>query len=386
MVNGRYEVSLPWQESHDPLPDHYSLCRRRLHSLLQRLKHEPAILQEYNSIICEQLKKGIIEIVEDTDDASEKIHYLPHHAVVRQDKTTTKVRVVYDASAKSTGPSLNECLHAGPKFNQRILEILLRFRSYSIGLTADIEKAFLMISVSPSDHDVLGFLWTKDPYAEDLKIQKLRFARVVFGVSCSPFLLNATLRHHIKKYHITHPDIVNILTESTYVNDVIFGADTKEEAYELYRSSKELMSHGQFNLQKFVTNIQSLQSHINAQENVPMRPSNADLPTVEASEETYAETTFPSSHYNEQKVLGVLWNLTQDQLIFTLESFVENAVHSHPTKRQVVSLVGQIYDPIGFLSPVAFRLEILMQELCKIKIGWDQQLEGAITGRSYCVR
>ena len=168
---------------------------------------------------------------------------------------------------------------------------------------------------------------------------------------------------------------MNILTESTYVDDVIFGADTEEEAYELYRSSKELMSHGQFNLQKFVMNIQSLQSHINAQENVPMRPSNADLPTVEASEETYAETTFPSSHYNEQKVLGVLWNLTQDQLIFTLESFVENAVHSHPTKRQVVSLVGQIY---GFLSPVAIRLKILMQELCKIKIGWDQQLEGAV--------
>ena len=60
---------------------------------------------------------------------------------------------------------------------------------------------------------------------------------------------------------------MNILTESTYVDDVIFGADTEAEAHELYRSSKEVMSNGQFNLRKFVTNTPSLQSSINAQEN-----------------------------------------------------------------------------------------------------------------------
>ena len=365
MVDGRYEVSLPWQESHEPLPDNIALSRRRLHGLLQRLKREPDILHEYNTIISEQLEKGIVEVVEDTVDASEKIHYLPHHAVVRRDKATTKVRVVYDASAKSTGPSLNECLHAGPKFNQKILEILLRFRSYTIGLVADIEKAFLMISVSPSDRDSLRFLWTEDPYAENLKIQKLRFARVVFGVSCSPFLLNATLRHHVEKYRTSHPELVNILTESTYVDDVIFGADTEAEAYELYRSSKEVMSHGQFNLRKFVTNMPSLQSSINAQEN---ELSNTSPPGIESAG---AETIYPSS---QQKVLGVSWDLVDDQLIFSLESFVETASLLIPTKRNVVSLVGQIYDPLGFLSPVTVRLKILLQELCKIKIGWDQQL------------
>lgn len=71
--------------------------------------------------------KGIVERVEDLKDTPEMMHYLPHHAVVRQDKETTKIRVVYDASARSGGPSLNDCLHTGPKFNQRILEILLRF-------------------------------------------------------------------------------------------------------------------------------------------------------------------------------------------------------------------------------------------------------------------
>ena len=129
MKDGRYEVSLPWQAYHDPLPDNYELSRRRLHGLLQRLKREPMILREYDAIIRDQLQRGIIEEVNDSSHLTVKTHYLPHHAVIRQDKKTTKVRVVYDASARSTGPSLNDCLHTGPKFNQKILEILLRFQS-----------------------------------------------------------------------------------------------------------------------------------------------------------------------------------------------------------------------------------------------------------------
>ena len=111
MEGGRHEVSLPWRECHDPLPDHYDLSRRQLCGLLQRLKHEPAILREYNTIIREQLRKGIVEVVSEAADMPGPTHYLPHHAVVRRDKKTTKVRVVYNASAKSTGPSLNDCPH-----------------------------------------------------------------------------------------------------------------------------------------------------------------------------------------------------------------------------------------------------------------------------------
>ena len=118
--------------------------------------------------------------------------------MIRRDKKTTKVRVVYDASARSTGPSLNDCLHTGPKFNQRILEILLRFRSYQVGAIADLEKAFLMIAVERKDRDVLRFLWVKDAFAEQMHVVKLRFTRVVFGVSSSPFLLNATIRHNLE--------------------------------------------------------------------------------------------------------------------------------------------------------------------------------------------
>ena len=141
MKGGRYEVSLPWREYHDPLLDNYDLSRKQLYGLLRRLKQNPAILREYDAIIHDQLEKGVVEVVDDLDDTPKVIHYLPYHAVIRQDKKTTKVRVVYNASARSSGPSLNDCLHTGPKFNQRILEILLRFRSYPNALVADFEKA-----------------------------------------------------------------------------------------------------------------------------------------------------------------------------------------------------------------------------------------------------
>ena len=108
-------------------------------------------MHEYDATIWSQLQLGIVEEVKELGyPADGKVYYLPHHAVVRTDKETTKVRIVCDASAKSTGCSLNECLHIGPKFEQRILDILLWFRTYPVALDVDIEKAFLMVSICGS--------------------------------------------------------------------------------------------------------------------------------------------------------------------------------------------------------------------------------------------
>ena len=151
---GQYEVALPWIIN---LPDNYDLSVRRLRKLLKRLEQEPEILKAYDAVIKEQLQKGIVQVVEEPEKADgERVHYLPHHPVICGDKNTTKIRVVHDASAKSTGASLNECLHTGPKLHQQIIDILVTFRSYTVALAADIEKAFL---VAPPDGDVLRFLW-----------------------------------------------------------------------------------------------------------------------------------------------------------------------------------------------------------------------------------
>ena len=192
-------MELPWKESHPVLPDNYQLSEKRLKHLLTRLRKDPEILQEYDNVIKEQLKEGMVEVVDEQHPGEiGKVHYLPHHAVIRRDKSTTKMRIVYDASAKDNGPSLNDCLYTGPALAQNILDILLRFRCHKVALVGDIEKAFLMLPIQESDRDVLRFLWVDDIKNPNPKITALRFTRVVFGVSSSPFLLNATVKHHME--------------------------------------------------------------------------------------------------------------------------------------------------------------------------------------------
>ena len=113
---GRYEVALPWKNPQPDLPNNYNLSLKRLRGLIECLKHDKKLLGEYDSVIKTQLQQGIVEPIENATEVNiSGVHYLPHHAVVRRDKQTTKVRIVYDASARSNGPSLNDYLHPGPK-------------------------------------------------------------------------------------------------------------------------------------------------------------------------------------------------------------------------------------------------------------------------------
>lgn len=155
----RYKVNLPWKATHPPLLDNHELSHRRLLSLLKWLRQDPKLLSEYDQIIQAQLDKGIVEPVSEIlPRDGGQVHYLPHHAVVRCDKATSKLRIVYDASARSTGPALNDCLYTGPSFGQSIFDILLRFRLHRVVLAGDIEMAFLMVSVAAKDRDCLRFL------------------------------------------------------------------------------------------------------------------------------------------------------------------------------------------------------------------------------------
>ena len=135
--NNRYSVSLPWKSDHPEIPNHLSLCESRLKSLFHKLQSSPEMLLEYDKIIRDQLQAGIIETVEPEltkrgAEACSKlpVHYLPHHGVVRQDSQTTKLRIVYDGSARGLGDlySLNDCLQTGPNCIPKLLDILVQFR------------------------------------------------------------------------------------------------------------------------------------------------------------------------------------------------------------------------------------------------------------------
>ena len=192
---------------------------------------------------------------------------------------------------------------------------------------------------------------------------------MVLGVSSSPFLLNATLQHHLNQYSSAHPELVNQLAQSTYVDDVISGASDVEQAYQLYRDSKEVLGKGGFNLRKFVTNVSRLQQRINDEEGVPDKPNNP----VHSSNETFTKETLGAVHAvhsGEQKILGVRWNPSSDRLCLNLEDIAHLVTDLEPTKRHVISLVGRFYDPMGFLSPVVIKFKMLFQVLCEGNYDW----------------
>ena len=348
LFNGeRYQVVLPWRDRARKLPDNYMLSLSRLNGLMRRLRKQPRLFEEYDNAIKEQLAKGIVEIVSEPHNASgEHVHYLPHHAVIRHDKETTKLRVVYDASAKSTGPSLNDCLYVGPKFNQRIMDILLRFRLHRCAFVADIEKAFLMIAVAEQDRDALRFLWVDDIRKGTPDIQVLRFTRVAFGVASSPFLLNATVKYHIEKFLETKPNVALKLINSVYVDDVVCGANDENEALSLFGEFKSLLSGGGFNLRKFVCN-------------------------GDVSGDSSA-----SSRSGEHRVLGILWDIGRDEFVLDLSEVVKNVKEENVTKREIISIGSRIFDPLGIVSPVTIKVKLLFQELHRAKIGWDDVITG----------
>ena len=384
-VDGRYEVKLPWREMHPTLPNNYSLCLKRLRGLLKRLRHNPDILQEYHSTIQDQLKRGIVEpVINQTTDKLLKIHYLPHHAVVRHTKDTTKLRVVYDTSARSSGPSLNDCLHAGPKFDQNIFDLLMRFRIHKVAITADVEKAFLMISVSEPDRDALRFLWVKNICADGPVITELRFTRIVFGASSSPFLLNATIQHHLEQYLRTDLDLVHKLRRSFYVDDFVTGAADEEQAHQLFVRSKEIMKSGGFNLRKFSSNSLSLQSRVHSTVDSNLEPPSQSICISE--EDTYTNLLLDSMQprlpaAGMQKVLGVPWDAHTDSLVISFGELASLTRHLIPTKRNLVSLAGKFFDPLGFLSPFVVSFKILLQDLCKAKITWEEPLADSLLER-----
>ena len=183
----RYEVVLPFKGDCLPIPDNYNLCYNRLKSMHFKLSKTPDILREYENIIQEQLAAGIIENIPNQsfeDLNNEDVHYLPHHGVIRKNRETTKLRIVYDGSAKSPGQqlSLNDCLPTGPNYIPQLADVLVRFRLNRIAITADIEKVFLMIGIRENQRNMLRFLWLKDPCVLNSEVIQLRFCRLVFGL------------------------------------------------------------------------------------------------------------------------------------------------------------------------------------------------------------
>ena len=374
--DNQYKVGLPWKESHPDVPDHYNVCLNRLRLLHRRLLKDPELLQEYNCTIREQLSQGIIELVPQ-DCSQSRFHYLPHHGVIRQDKQTTKLRIVYNGSARSKadGASLNDCLETGPNLIPKLFDILIKFRWHLVTVTADIEKAFLMIGILPGDRDMLRFLWVKDPTNVESDVLQLRFTRLVFGLRPSPAILGTVISHHLDRYQSDQPELIQFIKDSFYVDDLICGGDTVEEAFNIYQVAKEALAAGGFHLRKWNSNSQELRNK--------MLPE-SDLSNQVVSDSNQAEqiahlidcSNTRMDDQPQDKLLGISYNSCHDEFTFCFSDLM-NQLQKYPaSRRSLLRVTASVFDPLGLLSPFVIRLKILFQVLCCRGVEWDSPLEG----------
>uniref|UniRef100_A0A914W323 Peptidase aspartic putative domain-containing protein n=1 Tax=Plectus sambesii TaxID=2011161 RepID=A0A914W323_9BILA len=341
--DGRYVVKWPWKENIPELPSNYTLCMARLMSTLKRLKEQPDLLQKYDDIMKEQLQKGIIEPVEDLDQHSGIVHYLPHHPVITPNKATTKVRIVYNASARARrgAKSLNDCLYRGPLLLPDLCGMLMRFRTYEIAIMADVEKAFLQLGLEEADRGAVRFIWLKDikePWSQE-NVQVYQFCQVAFGVISSPFILAATIRHHLRQ---SGEKVAYEIEENVYADNVLMEATSTKEAQEKCRMAKKIFKDALMNLREFTSNDQ--------------------LINAEFADEGQKETV---------KFLGIPWNTRRDVIMAQLPPVEESGNY---TKRQVLKIIASIYDPLGLLAPAVLPAKQFFQELWMKEYSWDQRL------------
>ncbi|XP_064625962.1 uncharacterized protein LOC135486792 [Lineus longissimus] len=229
------------------------MARKRLATLNRRFERDQELKGKYNSVLSVYEKlRFITEVTPDELAGPYPIYYLPHRAVVREDAVSSKVRPVFDASAKGYNKiSLNDCLETGPSLMPDLVAILLKFTRWQVALTADVCKAFLQIGVRPEDQNVHRFLWNCNG-----KVRTMKFLRVTFGNRSSPFLLNATIKHHIATYPPSL--VVEELSENIWVDDWLSGADTDLDTCHLFDDGCAIFSAAKMTLAKCHSNSRVL--------------------------------------------------------------------------------------------------------------------------------
>ena len=260
-ATGRYNVKLPWKLNKHDLPANYNLSKSRLSSLQNSLnRKDPELITKYNEQLLEQLNLGFIEKVQNLDHHEGVLHYMPHFPVFKSDSATTKMRILYDASARMSpkSPSLNDCLHTGPNLMQDLTGILLKFRTHKKAFSADIEKAFLQIELNSLDRDATRFLWLKDinqPVDSKSNLEAYRFCRVLFGATPSPFLLNATIQYHLSQKNNW---VARDLMENMFMDNVITGTDCDNKSLEYYSLSRRYLQEAGMNLRQWTSNSEAV--------------------------------------------------------------------------------------------------------------------------------
>ncbi|XP_060801075.1 uncharacterized protein LOC106136136 [Amyelois transitella] len=364
LPSGRFEVGLSWRDDIFNVPDSYPQALSRFLSLEKRMQRSTTFSMAYETFINNMLTK---EYAEECDpdsyhkqyksqdvrvDPSIKF-YLPHFGIYHPQKH--KLRVVLDAAAKSEGINLNSLLIPGPDLLKSLLNILFRFREGRVALIADIKEMYSQIRVRKQDRDALRFLWKSSSSNSSLPltIKEYRRSTVIFGASCSPFIAQFIKNKNAKSFAEQYPKAVDAILYDHYMDDYVGSLDSITEAAQLAHDIVQIHSAACMEMRGWTSN------------------DRAALNMVNTNLQAAQMLDVNSSVSCDVKVLGVEWNPSVDQLGFRDPGF------SFPitlTKREVLSMLMKVYDPLGLLGPIVVKGRILFQQTWRSGIDWDTHL------------
>ncbi|XP_028160967.1 uncharacterized protein LOC114353251 isoform X1 [Ostrinia furnacalis] len=350
---GRFVVRLPFATD-DPKSKYghsEEIAIKRLESLERKLSRDPKLREEYNKVFQEYLTLNHMRPVYEHELENNKAVYLPHHAVIREDKETTKLRIVFNASSKGdNNVSLNDDLLVGPKLQQDLRHILMRWRNHKICLIADIVKMYRMICVADEHTDFQRIVWR---FTSNEPIQHFKLLRLTFGTACAPYLAVKALQSLAKLEEDRYPLAAKLTKTDYYMDDLITGANTESEALQIYDEMNRLMKLGGFKLQKWNSNCENI------------------VEKIQDKNEQNGKQVTPIKLNKTIKVLGVSWCRITDNFVYT----VELPDPKEPiTKRKVLADVAKLYDPEGWIAPVVVNAKKFIQTLWKSGLLWDQSL------------
>ncbi|XP_077966916.1 uncharacterized protein LOC144420936 [Styela clava] len=328
-VDGRLQIGLLWKYDDIKLPYNYNMALKRLMSVKRRMEKDAefATLRHYK-----------------------RTWFIPHHAT-RQ----SKFRVVFDSSAEFDGKSLNKNLLSGPDFNNSLVGVLLRFRLNPIAVSCDIRQMFHRILVKREDTQSLRFLWFP---THDLTkpVSQFRMLSHAFGTTCSPSIATFALRK-VAEDNLSNadPTAVRCICFNFYVDDGLFSKDTVEETSTLVRQTTDLLATGGFHLTKFLSNEPEVLQCVPEEDKAPVAHA------LELADDAVSRT------------LGLNWNAATDQFVV-----IVRIQERPPTRRGILSMVSQIFDPLGYVQPFVLAARIVLQDLCYEEFQWDDTITGPL--------
>ena len=352
--SGQFLCRMPFLPNVSSLGESRGTVLKQFLNMEKKLHAKPEVLADYQKFMDEYLNLEHMTLVAENKDSMVRTHantpayYLPHHAVFKTDSSTTKTRIVFNASFKTTSSlSLNDTLMVGPVVQDNLLNHILKFRRHPVAITGDIAKMYRMFLIDPADRDFLRILWRSDP---QLPLQEYQLNTVTYGTACGSYLATRCLKQLGEDCAESHPKASRQM-ENFYVDDWTSGADTVQEAIDLKDEMKDMLQTAGMQIRKFSSNSEEFLQSCSLEDREVQLPFKFD----------YDDTV---------KTLGIRWNPSIDAFQFIV-SLVENQVN---TKRSILSNTAKIFDPPGLLGPIITKAKLFMQQLWEIKIDWDKSI------------